>query len=92
MNRWIEKTHDSLTPDLLKPEYRAANENNPLFGHCYVASETLFHLMDSSEVKPCCGRDGDGVVHWWLEYRSLENGLMLQLISMFLLEKRKRLA
>ncbi len=69
MARWIGKIKNSLSPDLLKTEYRVANENNPMFGHCYVATETLYHLMDSDDVKPCCGRDDDGIVHWWLEYR-----------------------
>tara|TARA_Y100000294_G_C8306740_1_gene237000 strand:+ start:129 stop:410 length:282 start_codon:yes stop_codon:yes gene_type:complete len=40
-----------------------------MFGHCYVATETLYHLMGSKEVKPVCGRDNDGIVHWWLEYK-----------------------
>ncbi len=25
--------------------------------------------MGSKEVKPVCGRDNDGIVHWWLEYK-----------------------
>ena len=69
MARWMEKITSSLTPGLLKREYRSENETNPLFGHCYVATETLYHLMNSTEVKPVCGRDDDGIVHWWLEYR-----------------------
>ena len=32
----------ALTPDLLKPEFRG--KPHPLAGHCYVASEVIFHL------------------------------------------------
>ena len=69
MTRWIEKIQISLSPELLKKQYRTANETNPLFGHCYVATEVLYHLMGSQEVKPCCGKDEQGIVHWWLQYK-----------------------
>jgi hypothetical protein len=69
MAKWIEKIQDSLTPDLLKKKYKNQNKDNPLFGHCYVATEVLFHLMGSKEVKPCCGKDEKGIVHWWLQYK-----------------------
>jgi len=38
-----------------------------MFGHCYVATEGLYHLLQSSEYFPHCARDEDGIVHWWLE-------------------------
>jgi len=63
----------SLTPDLLKKKYRVTNKNNPMFGHCYVATETLYHLLkkyntdDYSNYKPCRGRDNKESVHWWLQ-------------------------
>ena len=69
MTKWIEKIQDSLTPDLLKKEYKNQNKDNPLFGHCYAATEFLFHLMGSKKVKPCCGKDEKGIIHWWLEYK-----------------------
>ena len=69
MGKWIEKIQSSLSQDLLKKEYREKNKTNPMFGHCYVATEALYHLMDSNEVKPCCARDDNGVVHWWLQYK-----------------------
>ncbi len=69
MMNWIDTIKQSLSSDLLKKEYRTTNKDNPLFGHCYVATETLYHLMNSDTVKPCCGRDSNGVVHWWLQYR-----------------------
>jgi hypothetical protein len=57
-----------LTPDLLKPQYRNHPEN-PMFGHCYVASEALYHLLGGHEssLQPYRGKDDAGIVHWWLE-------------------------
>ena len=54
----------ALTPNLLKPQFRGSE--HPLTGHCYVASEALYHLSDDS-LKPMRARDDQGVVHWWLE-------------------------
>ena len=67
--KWIEKIQSSLSVDLLKKEYQKENKINFLFGHCYVATETLYHLMNNKEVKPCCARDDEGIVHWWLQYK-----------------------
>jgi hypothetical protein len=63
----IEKIQTALSPDLLKPEYRGSDI--PLYGHCYVASEALYHVIGGgdSEYTPARARDAEGVVHWWLE-------------------------
>lgn len=65
---WIRKIQGVLTPDLLKAEYIHLNSQNPLYGHCYAATEALYHLLGGaqSEWHPCRGRDVDGVTHWWL--------------------------
>lgn len=57
----------ALTPDLLKPEYQG-HSDNPTYGHCYVATEALFHLLGGyrSAFRPQFGRDNKGIVHWWL--------------------------
>jgi hypothetical protein len=56
-----------LTPDLLKKEYRAENASNPMFGHCYVASEVLYHkIKPYGDYSAACGRDPNGIVHWWI--------------------------
>jgi predicted DNA-binding protein (MmcQ/YjbR family) len=34
-----------LSSDLLLSKYKEKNKKNPLFGHCYVASETAYHLF-----------------------------------------------
>ena len=70
----ITAIQEALTPDLLKKKYRTENKNNPMFGHCYGATEALYYLLkeyDESEkhqdFKPCRGRDQRGIVHWWLQ-------------------------
>ena len=62
----IEKIKRSLSPDLLKKEYRAKNSDNPTYGHCYVASEALFYSLADARYTPVRARDEVGVVHWWI--------------------------
>jgi hypothetical protein len=62
----VRSVQGALTPDLLKKEYREENIENPMYGHCYAASEALYHLAKGSGFKPCRGRDERGIVHWWL--------------------------
>ena len=45
----ITKIKSVLTPDLLKPAYRKANKTNPMFGHCYAASEAAFYLFAKAD-------------------------------------------
>ena len=70
----IAQLQAHLTPDLLKPAYREQNRENPLFGHCYVASEALYHLLGgrASGWYPVHARDAENIVHWWLEKASGE--------------------
>lgn len=58
---------DALTSsdDLRHPEYRG--NPNPFAGHCYVASEALYHIAGKAAgFTPHYGRVGT-VTHWWLE-------------------------
>jgi hypothetical protein len=56
-----------LSPDLLKKEYHSENAINPMFGHCYVATEALYYLLnDPARYGPARGRDERDIVHWWL--------------------------
>jgi hypothetical protein len=56
-----------LTPDLLKPNYRAKNRKNPMAGHCAVATQSLYLLLGGR-------RAGytpmqlwhEGASHWYL--------------------------
>lgn len=69
VNEMIAKIQQALTSDLLKQPYRAQVEAgaNPLTGHCYVASEALYHLCGGEEsgLVPCSVRH-EGTVHWYL--------------------------
>ena len=60
-----------LHPKLLKPEYRKTNANNPMYGHCYVATEALYCLMNKFSLtdtfKPFQAKDENNVSHWWLQ-------------------------
>lgn len=58
-----------LSPDLLKKEYRKENINNPMYGHCYVASEVIFHILEAlrpNQYAPFRGKDENGTNHWWI--------------------------
>lgn len=66
--KFVKKIQAVLTPDLLKPEWRAKwSPTNPLYGHCYAASEALYHLLGGKEAGwvPVYARH-----HWWLENRN----------------------
>lgn len=81
INRLISLIQSVLTQDLLKKEYIKENRKNPLFGHCYVACEALYHIIKDPmfsdflspcdnnllEYKPCRGRDENNITHWWLQ-------------------------
>lgn len=58
-----------LSDDLLKPQYRCLTNKHITTGHCYAASEALYHIFGSSlNWIPVCGRDETGT-HWWLKSR-----------------------
>jgi hypothetical protein len=64
----IKQIQSVLTPDLLKPEWRIDwSPDNPLHGHCYAASEALYHLLGGKRAG-WMATHGEG--HWWLENRS----------------------
>lgn len=67
----IAKIKSVLTPDLLRPQYRAANCANPMYGHCYAATEVLYYLLQGTgkceDFKPHRGKDDQRVTHWWLQ-------------------------
>jgi hypothetical protein len=57
----------NLTPDLLSPRYRAENQTNPTYGHCYHSTQALFYLMDTDKLQPMSGIDYRGETHWWIQ-------------------------
>ena len=70
----IESIQDNLSDDLLKPTYKDMSKKHKFYGHCYVASETFYHLTKKLS---CMGypkrtykvyqnKDSNNISHWWL--------------------------
>ena len=66
MEKLLEEVQRILykNPNLAKPEYRGSH---PLSGHCYVASETVWHLLGkrTSGFVPM-NIQHEGISHWFL--------------------------
>jgi len=62
----VEQVRSCLTENLRKKEYR--NHPNPVAGHCYVASEVLYHKLGGKGVgwTPQTIRH-EGGPHWYLK-------------------------
>ena len=56
-----------LSDDLLKPQFRRLPNRKPSAGHCYAASEALYHLLGgkSAGLTPVRLRH-EGLPHWYL--------------------------
>lgn len=67
-----------LTDDLRRQPYTGSS--NPLAGHCYVASEAVFHLFKGMYY-PCFIRH-EGHPHWFLR-RVADNGVLDVTASQF---------
>jgi len=75
MKNLIKVIIDCLSDDLLKKEYKSLNNDNKLYGHCYVATEALYHLMDDEtkyKYTPAILKVND-VVHWFLKEKKTGN-------------------
>jgi hypothetical protein len=68
----IRRIQQVLTPDLLVGRWK--KQTHPLEGHCYIATEALYHLLsDKENWKPMCASytDEEGkATHWWLVNRN----------------------
>jgi len=67
--KYVRAVKKALTDELRSPKYRG--RENPLAGHCYVASEALYHLLGGKEAgwKPMSVRH-EGEPHWFLKHES----------------------
>jgi hypothetical protein len=69
LEKLSRQIQDVLTPDLLQSQYRERNVSNPMFGHCYVATEAFYHMTKDrypGRFTIFHGKDDEGIVHWWL--------------------------
>jgi hypothetical protein len=66
LGKAVLAVRDELTDELRKPEYRG--HPNPIVGHCYAASEAVFHLVggECSNWRPRFIRH-EGAPHWFLQ-------------------------
>lgn len=69
----VEDVQSCLTDDLRKPKYQG--HENPMTGHCYVASEALYHTLGGKDAgwKPMFIRH-EGEPHWFIQN---EQGIIL---------------
>jgi len=56
----------NLTPDLVAVKFQKRNSIEPLFGHCYAASATLYKIFGSKNVHLWHGKDVEDIWHWWI--------------------------
>lgn len=63
----VKEVRICLSEELRKKPYR--DHQNPMAGHCYVASEVLYHQLGGKEAgwTPQCVRH-EGGSHWYLKH------------------------
>lgn len=61
----IKTIRKNLSNDLLKPDFKY-DGRHPMFGHCFVATEALWHLT-GKKYSVYCGKDDENITHWWLQ-------------------------
>lgn len=74
----IKLIQKNLTPDLLKGKWKS--QSHPHEGHCYVATEALYHLLpNKNHYKSMCAsyfeKNFGKCTHWWLQHK--QNGKIL---------------
>lgn len=69
LENYITILHSCLSKDLLKKQYKDDYENlHFTTGHCYIASEAIFHNFGGKEKWAAyTGRDHNNGTHWWLK-------------------------
>lgn len=65
----IKSIQENLSEDLLKKKYRREVYPHVTTGHCYLATEALYHLIGKElGYKPMCCSLGEGRTHWYLQH------------------------
>ena len=76
----IKIIQNNLSEDLLKPQFKGKSKNR-FYGHCYVATECLYHLLPThvkSSYKPNILKI-EGITHWFLKNK--DTGEILDITS-----------
>ncbi len=70
MTEIIELIQKSLSSDLLHKNTIPV-KNNPLYGHCYIATEALYYLLDDKEKNKYVPStiNVNGITHWFLKHK-----------------------
>ena len=67
----IRKIQSVLSDDLLHKDQKKTKKSHPYTGHCYVASEALYHILGGkkSGLTPVRATlfSGTSHTHWWLK-------------------------
>ncbi len=68
---FMKEIQNVLSDDLLTPKYRKLKRKTSTEGHCYAASEALYHLIGGKEAGfvPCVAsfvEDNEKFTHWWI--------------------------
>ena len=58
---------DNLTIKMCPPRYREKNLGNPLFGHCYHATQALYYFFEDANLKVMSAPCDIAGSHWWLQ-------------------------
>ena len=62
------KIVDNLEPKFCPPKFRETNKNNPLFGHCYHATQAMYYFFKDADLKAMSAKcQGPAEQHWWLQ-------------------------
>jgi hypothetical protein len=65
------KTVSELIRQNLTEKYltEPLQRDNPLRGFCYIATQSIYYLMDTDRLESWSGVDASSVTHWWLADR-----------------------
>jgi len=73
--KYKQKIINALTPDFLSKKYKEENKKNPMYGHCYHATQAMYYLLNTDALESCTAIDYKGTQHWWLKDKN--NGLII---------------
>lgn len=58
---------DNLEPKYCPKKYRERNKDNPLFGYCYIVTQSLYYFFWDSDLTIMSSKCEIADAHWWLQ-------------------------